>query len=86
MKWREIEKNYKDQWVLIEVREVDESFNIVDGDVLASSKDKNEIYQKLLQIKPNEFAIEYTGEIPEDLAIVMISDRRSARNGFLEQI
>ncbi len=71
MKWKEIKKNYKDQWVLIEVREVDDSFKITDGNVLASSKDKNEIYQKLLQIKPSEFAIEYTGEIPEDLAIVM---------------
>jgi len=40
--------------------------------VLAHSKDKDEIYQKLLQIRPKEFSIEYTGEVPEDLAVVMV--------------
>ena len=33
--------------------------------------DKDEVYQKLLQLKPKEFSIEYTAEAPEDLAIVM---------------
>ena len=43
--------------------------------MLAHSKDKDEIHQKLLQIRPKEFSIEYTGEVPEDLAVVMaISD------------
>ena len=39
--------------------------------MLAYSKDKDEIYQKLLKIRPKEFSIEYTGEVPEDLAVVM---------------
>jgi len=72
MKWEDIKKAFKDQWVLIEVEKVDESFNVVEGKVLAHSKDKNEVYQKLLQTRPEEFSIEYTGVIPEDLAIVMI--------------
>lgn len=72
MKWIDIKKSYKDQWVLIEVEKVDKSFNIVEGEVLAHSKDKDEVYQKLLQIRPREFSIEYTGEVPEDLAIVMV--------------
>ena len=71
MKWTDIKKNFKNQWVLIEVEKVDESFNLLSGEVLAHSKDKDEIYQKLLEIKPKEFSIEYTGEVPEDLAIVM---------------
>jgi hypothetical protein len=40
--------------------------------VLAHSKDKDEIYQKLLKIKPKEFSIEFTGEVPVDLAVVMV--------------
>jgi hypothetical protein len=72
MKWEDIKKAFKDQWVLIEVEKVDESFNVVEGKVLAHSKDKNEVYQKLLRTRPKEFSIEYTGVIPEDLAIVMI--------------
>ena len=71
MKWADIKKSYKNQWVLIEVDKVDDSFNLLEGEVLTHSKDKNEIYQKLLQIRPKEFSIEYTGEVPEDLAVVM---------------
>ena len=71
MKWVDIKKNFKNQWVLIEVEKVDESFNLLSGEVLAHTNDKDEIYQKLLQIKPKEFSIEYTGDVPEDLAIVM---------------
>ena len=72
MKWVDIKKNFRNQWVLIEVKNVDESFNILEGEVLAHSKDKDEIYQKLLKIRPKEFSIEYTGEVPEDLAVVMV--------------
>ena len=71
MKWIDIKKNFEDQWVLLEVKSVDENFNVLEGEVLAHSEDKNEIYQKLLQIKPKEFSIEYTGELPEDLAVVV---------------
>ena len=71
MKWVDIKKNFGNQWVLIEVKNVDESFNVLEGEVLAHSKDKDEIYQKLLKIRPKEFSIEYTGEVPEDLAVVM---------------
>ena len=71
MKWVDIKKNFRNQWVLIEVKNVDESFNVLEGEVLAHSKDKDEIYQKLLKIRPKEFSIEYTGEVPEDLAVVM---------------
>jgi len=72
MKWVDIKKNFRNQWVLIEVKNVDESFNVLEGEVLAHSKDKDEIYQKLLKIRPKEFSIEYTGKVPEDLAVVMV--------------
>lgn len=71
MKWKEIVEEFKEEWVLIYVKEVDESFNIKEGDVIAHSKDKEEIYKKLLEIKPKSFSIEYTGKIPEDLAVVL---------------
>jgi len=77
MKWKDIKKEFKDQWVLIEVEKVDESFNVVEGEVLAHSKDKDEVYKKLLQIRPKEFSIEYTGVVPEDLVIVMVTANES---------
>ena len=72
MKWDEIKEAFKDEWVLVQVEKVDESYNVIEGEVLAHSKDKDQVYQKLLQIRPKQFSIEYTGEIPEDLAVVMV--------------
>jgi hypothetical protein len=72
MKWEEIKETFKDEWVLVQVEKVDESFKVIEGKVLAHSKDKDQVYQKLLQIRPKQFSIEYTGEIPEDLAVVMV--------------
>jgi len=77
MKWNDIKKNFANQWVLLKVDKVDENFNPLEGEVLAHSKDKDEIYQKLLKIKPKEFSIEYTGEVPEDLAVVMVISSES---------
>jgi len=71
MKWQEIKKMFKEEWVLIEIRRVDEFFKVMEGEVLAHSKDKNEVYKRLLEIRPKEFSIEYTGEIPKDLAVVL---------------
>ena len=73
MRWEEIKNAFKDQWVLVKVDKVDASLNIVEGEVLAHSKDKDEVYKKLLQIRPKEFSIEYTGVIPEDLAVVLVN-------------
>jgi hypothetical protein len=71
MKWKEIVERFKDEWVLIDVKEVDENFNLKEGDVIAHSKDKEEIYKRLLELRPKKFSIEYTGKIPEDLAVVL---------------
>ncbi len=71
MKWEEIVENFKDEWVLIDVEEVDENFNLNEGNVIAHSKNKEDIYKKLLEIKLKSFSIEYTGKIPEDLSVVL---------------
>lgn len=71
MKWKEIVEKFNDEWVLIEVKEVDESYNLKEGDVIAHSKDKSEIYEQLLKLKDKNLYIEYTGKIPEDLAVVL---------------
>ncbi|MBI5181540.1 MAG: hypothetical protein HZA06_01355 [Nitrospirae bacterium] len=71
MKWEKILEQYKDEWVLIDVKVTDDDFMVKEGDVIAHSKDKEEIYKKLLEIRPKNFSIEYTGKIPEDLAVVL---------------
>lgn len=71
MKWKEIIKKFKDEWVLIEVKEVDEDYRLKEGIVIAHSRDKSEIYEQLLKLKDKNLYIEYTGKIPEDLAVVL---------------
>lgn len=71
MKWEEIVQKYPDEWVLLDVKEVDEDLNIKDAEVIAYAADQNEIYKNLLDLRPAQFAIEYTGKIPEDLAVVL---------------
>lgn len=74
MRWEEIVKKFKDEWVLIEVKEVDENYNLKEGDVIAHSNDKSEIYEQLLKLRDKNLYIEYTGKIPEDLAVVLYED------------
>jgi hypothetical protein len=76
MKWKEIVKKFKDEWVLIEVEKSDKNYNLKDGKVIAHSKDKSEIYEQILKLngKDLHIYIEYTGRIPEDLAVVLIHE------------
>ena len=70
MTWEEICKNYAGQWVLIEYRKLDEQLNVVEGDVIAHSTDKEQIYKQLLQTQEKNIAIEYAGKFPQDLAVM----------------
>ncbi len=72
MKWEKIVKEFKNEWVLLEVEKVDPDFSVKEGKVLAHSQDKNEIYKKVLEFRPKSFSIEYTGKIPDDLAVVLL--------------
>jgi hypothetical protein len=65
MKIDEIKKKYKDEWVLIKVLKVDEFGTPVEGEVVAHSKSRDEIYEKQRKMK-GDLAIIYTGEIPKE--------------------
>jgi hypothetical protein len=69
MRWEEIVKKFKNEWVLIEVKEIDEEYNLKEGKVIAHSKDKSELYGRLLKLKGKELYIDYTGQVPKDLAV-----------------
>lgn len=70
MKWEDILNQYAGQWVLIEYRELDEQLNVVEGEVIAHSPRKEEIYKRLLETKGKNIAIDYAGEFPKDLAVM----------------
>jgi hypothetical protein len=67
---REIKEEYQNEWVLIEYEDIDAEFNVIKGHVIAHSPVKEEIYKILMETKGKNIAIEYTGHIPEDLAVM----------------
>lgn len=65
MNIEEIKKKYKDEWVLLRVSRVDDSGFAVEGEVIAHSKSRHDIYEKQRALE-GDLAIIYTGEIPKE--------------------
>jgi hypothetical protein len=65
MTLEEIRKAHPDEWVLIEFTELDEELKVIEGEVLAHSPNKSEIYQKLPELDNQRIAVEFTGEVLE---------------------
>lgn len=64
-----IKQAYKNEWVLLTDYEIDEYNEPLLGVVVAHSKEREEIYDKQMEIK-KDLLIFYTGKIPEDLAVM----------------
>ena len=71
MTFEEIKHHYDGQWVLIAYSETDEDLKVVKGQVIAHSANKEEIYQALESAGEQPMAIEYMGQVPEDLAFIL---------------
>ena len=64
-----IKEKHRDEWVLLSDCELDEFNEPLSGVVVAHSKDRQEIYNKQMEIK-KDLCIYYTGKIPEDLGVM----------------
>ena len=67
----EIETQFPSEWILIEDPETDESLAMRSGMVRCHSKDRDAVYRRAVELRPKRFAVLYTGEIPEDAAVVL---------------
>ena len=67
----EMEDQFDSEWILIGDPQTDESLEILAGRVLWHSKDRDEVYRKILELRPARFATVYTGSIPEGTAVVL---------------
>jgi len=72
MKMEEIRKRYRGKWVLIEYSELDDELNVIEGTVVAYSKDREEVYKAQMRMKGKKLAIEYLGELPEEEDLVVV--------------
>ena len=66
----EIKKKYKDEWILAEVLTMDDLNRPTNMDIIAHSKNRDEIYDLLLTVEDKKIvATLYTGEFPEGYAV-----------------
>lgn len=61
----EIKKQYKDEWVLVEVIDEDEKGIPTQVELIAHSKVRDEIYEVLKKMKGKYTHQFYTGDIPK---------------------
>jgi hypothetical protein len=74
MRFSEIKKKYRDQWVLIDFSKLDKDLRVKDGKVLAHAANKEDIYKALVHTRGKNIAVEYCGKMPEDLAVMFYLD------------
>lgn len=67
----EITRRYADQWVLIGDPQIGPYHAVKGGRVLFASPDRDLVYQKASEIAPGDFAVRYTGGLPDDMAFVL---------------
>ena len=67
----DIQARFPSEWVLIEDPEVDEHLEIIQGPVVWHSKDRDEVYQKAIDLRPKSAATLYTGPWPENMEYVL---------------
>lgn len=64
-------KQIQSEWVLNEEPKTNEALEVQSGKVRWHSKDREEVYRKVVEMHPRRFAVLYTGTMPEDTAIVL---------------
>ncbi len=67
----EIESCFASEWVLVEDPTTNDALEVQSGKVLAHSKDRDEVYREAVRLRPERFAMLYTGMLPENTAIVL---------------
>ena len=67
----EIQTQFASEWILLEDPETTETLEVKSGNVLWHSKDRDELYRKAREVRPKHSAILYTGQLPEEMVVVL---------------
>jgi hypothetical protein len=68
---REIEQRYPNEWVLVLDPAFAPDLEVLSGVVACHSKDRDEVYNKAIELQPKASAFLYTGEFPTDTVLVL---------------
>ena len=78
-----IKRRYPKEWLLLTHVVTDELTRPVQGKLVAHSKNRDEIYDRLSRIRTRSVCIEYSGEIPKDLIVIFYRFLSSGIGRFL---
>jgi hypothetical protein len=67
----EIQSRFDSEWVLVADPEVNKHLEVLRGKVVWHSKDRDEVYQKAIELGLKHVAYLYTGTMPENTEIVL---------------
>ncbi len=67
----EIQAQFDSEWVLVENPQTDDALNVIGGNVIHHTPDRDEVYRIAVSLRPERSAILFTGEIPEGTAVVL---------------
>lgn len=68
---QDIEAQFDGEWILVADPETDESLHVLKGKVICHSKDRDEVYRRLVALRLPDYAMLYTGKMPENTAVVL---------------
>lgn len=67
----DIERQFPSEWILVGNPLTNDQLEVQGGEVLAHSKDRDEVYRQAIALRPARFAMLYTGMMPKDTAIIL---------------
>ena len=67
----EMREQFDAEWILVGDPQTNEALDVLAGKVLHHGKDRDEVYRQAVTRRPGRSAILYTGQMPEDTAIVL---------------
>ena len=72
MTLQEIESRFADEWILVEDPQTNDALEVLQGNVVCHSKDRDEVYRRAVALPPpKRYAVLYTGKMPANTAIVL---------------
>lgn len=67
----EMQHRYDGEWLLIAPKEMNEELQVVKGEVLIHSPNRDEVYKALESLEEQPLAIEYMGQLPQDTGLIL---------------
>ena len=68
----EIEQRYRDEWILLADPEADDHLKVLRGQVVAHSRDRDEVDRTAVALRLPHSAFLYTGTVPDDVVIILL--------------